>query len=222
MVKRIEFDCRMKGLTVSDYWVALYADGTAQQGFYKEVHGDQDCNVTEWDGGKRVVSAQLPLQLPTFAKSILGCDTVSVQDTQTVEWQDKDTPESARLQITSSPLMKTPGASGFTVTIEYNVSESKDGVTVVAAITATATGPWGLTGAIESVMLDNSRGGVESWLQYGEKEAQKIVSDRKKNAGSRSLVGAMGRILSAPFRLPVQVVRSVSSFRSRSQGVSTG
>eukprot|EP00873_Tetraselmis_striata_P034408 jgi/Tetstr1/454672/TSEL_041562.t1 len=205
MVKRTEFDCRMEGVTVSDYWDALYADGTAQQGFYKEVHGDHNCTVTQWDGGKRVVSAQLPLQLPTFAKSIIGCDTVSVQDTQMAEWYDRGTPGSTRLEITATPMMMAPGASSFTVTIVYDISETDGGVLVVAAITANAIGPWGLTGAIETIMLDSSRGGVESWLHYGEQAVQKRVTEKKKNAGSKTLVAAMSRALQGSFRMRREV-----------------
>lgn len=43
-------------------------------------------------------------------------------------------------------------------------------------------------GAIETIMLDSSRGGVESWLHYGEQAVQKRVTERKKNAGSKTLV----------------------------------
>jgi hypothetical protein len=55
-----------------DFWDALYADGSAQQSFYQEVHGDENCTVTHWEHGRRVVSAKLPLHLPTFAKAIIG------------------------------------------------------------------------------------------------------------------------------------------------------
>jgi hypothetical protein len=43
------------------------------------------------------------------------------------------------------------------------------------------------TGAIEGVMLESSRGGVESWLQFGEQVANKKAAE-KKNASKSTLV----------------------------------
>jgi hypothetical protein len=62
---------------MQDFWEILYADGTGQLGFYRDVHSDEHCSATDWKDGQRVVSAQLPLNLPRFAVSIIGEQEIS-------------------------------------------------------------------------------------------------------------------------------------------------
>mmetsp|Transcript_34512 Transcript_34512/g.81827 ORF Transcript_34512/g.81827 Transcript_34512/m.81827 type:complete len:398 (+) Transcript_34512:412-1605(+) len=181
MVKSATLNSFIPEVSVKDYWDVLYAADSAVVEFHNKFHGQQEVGVTEWVDGKRVVDMEVPLSLPAFLRTFAGRDRVPVRETQEYRWSESD-----RLEISSTPISQIPGGAKFNTQLEYIVEEQPEGVNVTAKVFSHASGPFGLSGAIEGVMLEVGIVQTKQWLEYSRQRCMSSPGKWWQQAGKLS------------------------------------
>jgi len=182
MVKSATLNSFIPEVSVKGYWETLYSNGDAVTDFHNTFHGQQEVKVTPWMDDKRVVEMEVPLSLPAFLRSIAGKDRVPVKETQEFKWSADE----RTLEIFSLPLSQIPGGAKFNTKLQYTVEQGDDGVSVTAKVFSHASGPFGLGGAIEGVMLEVGTVQTQHWLEFSRERCMSSPTKWWQQAGKLS------------------------------------
>jgi len=124
----------------------------------------------------------VPLSLPAFLRSIAGKDRVPVKETQEYKMSEDE----KKLEIFSLPLSQIPGGAKFNTKLEYTVEQQEEGVSVTAKVFSHASGPFGLGGAIEGVMLEVGTVQTQHWLEFSRERCMAAPTKWWQQAGKLS------------------------------------
>jgi len=216
MVKESAQSAFIPGCTVKDFFEILYADESAVKAYHKEADKDEKAQVESWQGTTRTVHFTMPLQLPAVLAKLVGGSAIPVKEIQTVE-----TDSSGALYVTSTPLIGVPGGSKFQAVAKLAVTNTADlgivGCRVDALVTCTASGPWGLTGMIEGVMVDQSATSVQGYLTFCKTRCRAALADKLADVGAEGS-GSDATVFEQFFDAQEMLSRSTSLASYTSEG----
>lgn len=181
MVKEFAHSEVIPGCTVKEFFEILYGDSSAAKAYHKEVDKDENAKVESWQGNTRTVQFTMPMLLPAVLSKLIGSNSIPVKEIQKAEIDS-----GGSLHVTSIPIIGVPGGSNFQAVAKLTVTNTTTagiaGCKVQALVSCTANGPWGLTGMIEGVMVDQSATSVLGYLKFCTARCRAALEDRVPEA----------------------------------------
>ncbi|KAK9826417.1 hypothetical protein WJX81_002278 [Elliptochloris bilobata] len=165
MVKEVTFSAEVPA-SVQEFYEAIFAS-SAVVDFHREYDGDACASVGPWVDDTRVVAFTVQLKLPAFVRRAIGTEALQVKELQRREWREGG----AELAVSSEPRIEVPGGAQFTTSAHFLVTPraangAAAGCTVVATLTCSAAGPWGMVGAIETIMASQAQTSVGAFIDF--------------------------------------------------------
>ena len=176
---------------VQEFYALIYADTTFLKRFHSEVNQDGGASVPAWEHDRRTLSFRTPVDAPLLIKRLVGANSVHVLEEQTQHRM----PDGS-IVIESCPSPQIPGGAAFSsvATLALRDDPHEGCCLVEVTVTCTATGPYGLTSAIESFMVQAASKGVRQFLQF----CVAHIADLQASGSMGSALAAAGAAAAAP------------------------
>lgn len=161
MVRSVSFGIKVQGYSAQALFDLAYGDDTTfLRSYHREVNAC-DATVSSWGGdGQRTVVFTTPVDAPAFIKRLVGKDVMRVEEEQL-----REALPGGGWRLTSRPAPDMPGGARFVTEAVFTFADAAGGgCQVDAAVTCSASGPYGLAGTIEAFMADSASKSLREFL----------------------------------------------------------
>ena len=140
--------------------------------------------IPPWDASRqRTLSFQTPINAPAMITNLVGSDCINVAEAQIFTVKSENC-----IKLESKPVPQIAGASNFQslarITMQ-DIAGAQSGCTVTAVVQVTALGPWGLTGTIESFMVNAAKDSLRQFFNFCGGYISELISDGELEATLR-------------------------------------
>ncbi|KDD75992.1 hypothetical protein H632_c404p0 [Helicosporidium sp. ATCC 50920] len=184
MVKSVSVTHVFEDCSLEEVFGALYVDPSFARAFHLDVNGDASPTIPDWDLDRRTVTFAAPVDAPAIVRRFLGTNSVRVHEKQRLELEiDGEQLDSGGVDVGavppgpdpharssdpslraieavivhSTPVPQLPGADRFVSSVRASLRRRPEGgCSVDSTVTCSASGPYGLAGALESFMLETA------------------------------------------------------------------
>eukprot|EP00884_Botryococcus_braunii_P009593 jgi/Botrbrau1/18635/Bobra.0367s0071.1 len=153
------------GYSAKDFFEIVFFSPTMTLAFHREVHGDANANVGPWVDEQRVVNYRMAPDIPATLRAIIGVDVIPMEETQTIQEQQED-----KYKVLSQPRVDLPAGKMVSTSIVFSLGDGPatagPACEVQIDVVVSASGPFGLVGTVEGVMVTKGKEAVEKYLRY--------------------------------------------------------
>ncbi|KAL4437087.1 hypothetical protein ABPG75_004226 [Micractinium tetrahymenae] len=194
MVRSVSQEIQVHGYSAQALFDLAYGDDTTFiRGFHREVNAC-DVTVSPWVGGQRTVVFTTPVDAPAFIKRLVGKDVMTVEEAQL-----REKLPGGGWRLTSRPVPDMPGGARFVTEAVFTFTDAAaGGCQVDAAVTCSASGPYGLAGTIEAFMADSAGKSLKDFLDFLHKFAEAPAAAAPAAAPAPAAAAAAAAAAEAP------------------------